>query len=50
MHLDDAAPEVNVLYVHHGLEWGLYLAGDSAPVLTEVTYDANLSGECNACL
>lgn len=50
LHVDDAAPQVNVLNAHHSLEWGVYLAGDAAPVLSEIVYEANLSGECNACL
>ena len=50
LHIDDAAPVVDTLYVHNSLEWGVYLAGDAAPALANVTYATNVSGECNACL
>lgn len=49
LHLADASPTLTNVALHDGLEWGLYLSGDSAPVLSGVTYTNNEDGTCNAC-
>lgn len=49
LHLSDASPVLDTVYLHDGEEWGLYLNGDSAPELTGVSYANNGLGTCNAC-
>jgi hypothetical protein len=49
LHVDDAAPSLTAVSLHNGLEWGLYLAGEALPILEEVTFTNNVSGDCNAC-
>ncbi|GDX78501.1 hypothetical protein LBMAG42_03120 [Deltaproteobacteria bacterium] len=49
LHVVDASPTLTNVAIHDGLEWGIYLSGDSAPVLAGVTYTDNEAGTCNAC-
>jgi hypothetical protein len=49
VHLVDASPTLDTVYLHDGEEWGLYLNGSSAPSLSGVTYANNGSGTCSAC-
>ncbi len=49
LHVADASPTLTNVAIHDGLEWGIYLSGDSAPVLSGVTYADNEAGTCNAC-
>jgi hypothetical protein len=48
LQFDDASPTLESV-VLDGLEWGLYVTGTSEPVLTDVTYSNNGSGECSGC-
>lgn len=45
--LDDASPTILNSTLHHSAEYGLYLAGDSYPVLSNVTFYDNRSGDMN---
>lgn len=49
LHVVDASPSLTNVVIHDGLEWGIYLSGDSTPLLTGVTYTDNEAGTCNAC-
>ncbi len=45
----DASPTVRAVSLHDSLEWGLYISGSGEPVVSEVTYSGNGSGECSGC-
>jgi hypothetical protein len=49
LHVVDASPTIEELSLHDGLEWGLYVSGNSVPVVSGVTYSNNASGECSGC-
>lgn len=48
LHVVDSAPTLTSVWLHHSLEWGLYVS-DASPVLTDVSYSDNTAGECNEC-
>lgn len=48
VHVVDSAPTLTSVWLHHSLEWGLYLS-DAAPSLTDLSYSDNTTGECNEC-
>jgi hypothetical protein len=47
INLDDASPTITDSFLHDSAEYGLYLAGDSFPVLTNVTFADNPAGDMN---
>lgn len=49
LQITDASPTLSHVSLHDSLEWGLYVTGSSNPVLSDVTYAANTSGDCSGC-
>lgn len=45
LHLDDASPTIDHAFVHDSADYGIYRAGDAAPVIGEVTYSGNEDGD-----
>lgn len=49
LQITDASPMLSHVSLHDSLEWGIYVSGASDPILGDVTYAGNTSGECCGC-